>query len=370
MVKPTHKPKERQYGTTLTTGSSYPITSSWATNAITATSATSANSATSASYSLSSSYSVNSTTASYVVNSISSSYALTASHALNASGGGTTLTTGSTYPITSSWANNAITASFAMNGGSGGSGGTVQTGSIANQTVLYNVTTSQDNIISGLNLSSNKWDVSVIEEWNSGSGDIYYPSSSLLMHFSGSNNSTTFTDSGPNSFTITSNNGAKITSSISKFGDTSGLFDGTGDNLSFSSNSQFAFGTGDFTIEMWIYPQSAVGYQCVMLIGTAAPYIFIGINAGSTGTPFMWNDGNVIVGSQNFTINAWQHWSVVRNSGTVTMYLNGTNIGSASFAGSLTDVTGTYIGTNSAGSQGFVGYIDELRITKGVASYS
>jgi hypothetical protein len=112
----------------------------------------------------------------------------------------------SNYPLTGSLsgtASYATTASFAMNGGSGGSGGAVQTGSIANQTILYNVTTSQDNIISGLNLSSNKWDVSVIEEWNSGSGDIYYPSSSVLLHFSGSNNSTTISDSGPNNVSIT-----------------------------------------------------------------------------------------------------------------------------------------------------------------------
>ena len=113
-----------QYGTTLTTGSTYPITSSWSNNALTAssansatsasyslsssfatnantansaTSATSANSATSASYSLSSSYSVNSntsisssfaSTSSYNLNSISSSYSLTASYALNSAGGG------------------------------------------------------------------------------------------------------------------------------------------------------------------------------------------------------------------------------------------------------------------------------------------
>jgi hypothetical protein len=49
---------------------------------------------------------------------------LTSSYALNGgSGGGTTLTTGSTYPITSSWSNNAITASYALNGGSGGGTG-------------------------------------------------------------------------------------------------------------------------------------------------------------------------------------------------------------------------------------------------------
>ena len=76
------------------------------------------------------------------------------------------ISTGSTFQGTSSY---AITASYAMNGGSGGSGGAVQTGSIANQTVLYNVTTSQDNVITGLNLTGNKWGVTVVEEWNSGS---------------------------------------------------------------------------------------------------------------------------------------------------------------------------------------------------------
>jgi len=83
-----------QYFTTIITGSSYPITSSWATNVI------------------SSSFS---TTASYTLNTISASYSLTASYALNggsSGSGGTTLTTGSTYPITSSWSNNSLTASY------------------------------------------------------------------------------------------------------------------------------------------------------------------------------------------------------------------------------------------------------------------
>ena len=90
-----------QYFTTIITGSSYPITSSWATNVI------------------SSSFS---TTASYTLNTISASYSLTASYALNggsSGSGGTTLTTGSTYPITSSWSLYSLTASYALNAGSG-----------------------------------------------------------------------------------------------------------------------------------------------------------------------------------------------------------------------------------------------------------
>jgi len=145
-------------GTTLTTGSTYPITSSWATNAISssfstfavsatsATSANSANTATSASYSLSSSYSLNSTTAtsssfastssynlnsisssfsvnastaSYVVNSVSSSYSLTASYALNAaSSGGSSSTSsliGQTFVPTASVSQLSLTQSVSNN---------------------------------------------------------------------------------------------------------------------------------------------------------------------------------------------------------------------------------------------------------------
>lgn len=91
-------------GTSLVTGSTYQITSSWANNVV---SASYSNNSTSASYSL---------TASYWSGSIvSSSYALTASYALNGGGGGgTTLITGSTYSITSSWSNNSISSSVSI----------------------------------------------------------------------------------------------------------------------------------------------------------------------------------------------------------------------------------------------------------------
>ena len=165
------------------------------------------------------------------------------------------ISTGSLFLGTSSY---AVTASYAMNGGSGGSGGSTQTGSIANQTVLYNVTTSQDNVISGLNLSSNKWGITVVEEWNSGSivGDEYYNSCSLLLHFSGSNGSTTFIDNSPNNLTVTSNNGVAISTVQSKFGGTSGLFDGTNDYLSIADTAAFRLGSVAYTIEAWIYLNS------------------------------------------------------------------------------------------------------------------
>ena len=95
-------------GSSLTTGSTYPITSSWSNNSI------------SSSYSQTSSFALNAgsnlitastypITSSWALNAISSSYSDTSSYSLNA---GSSLTTGSTYPITSSWSNNSISASY------------------------------------------------------------------------------------------------------------------------------------------------------------------------------------------------------------------------------------------------------------------
>jgi hypothetical protein len=82
----------------LNTGSTYPITSSWALYAVSASYAPCNCSLlqTGSTYPITSSWSIN---------------ALTASYALNSSG--TNLQTGSTYPITSSWSINAVSASYA-----------------------------------------------------------------------------------------------------------------------------------------------------------------------------------------------------------------------------------------------------------------
>ena len=98
-----------QYANALTTGSTYPITASWAINALSSSFATTA---------------------------LSASYA--------PGGGGTSLITGSTYPITASWSNNALTASYALVAGSGGGGGgSSSTSSLIGQTFVPTASVSQ-----------------------------------------------------------------------------------------------------------------------------------------------------------------------------------------------------------------------------------
>jgi len=295
------------------------------------------------------------------------------------------ITVPSNYPITGSLsgtASYATTASFAMNGGSGG-GGTNQTGSIANQTILYNVTTSQDNVISGLNLSSNKWGVSVVEEWNSGSitGDEYYNSCSLLMHFSGSNGSTTFIDNSPNNLTATSNNGADISTVQSKFGGSSLLLDGTNDYLSIPSNVVFNL-TGNYTIEFWAYSSNFGGggylhrgfYSTSSQTWSGLSFSIRGI--GGTIRFYFYATTNVNEQYIDATVpsnNAWHHFAMVKSGTTGRVFIDGTLAGTIASLNTPADSSQTLrigVWDYNITSEYFNGYIDELRITKGVARYT
>jgi len=268
------------------------------------------------------------------------------------------ISTGSLFLGTSSY---AVTASYAM----------VQTGNIANQTILYNVTTSQDNTITGLNLSSNKWGVTVVEEWNSGSivGDEYYNSCSLLLHFSGSNGSTTFTDNSPSQKTITANGTAQISTAQSKFGGSSAYFDGSGDYLTTTSNSSFAFGTGDYTIEAWVYPTTIRNGENLIYVTDV-----------TEGTSFGFNQTQVFIGARataldltaTYTVvaNVWTHLTATRQSGTVRIFANGNLISSGSVTRSCPQGPGGIGDYPTANGNGVTGYIDEVRVTKGVARYT
>jgi len=285
------------------------------------------------------------------------------------------ISTGSTFQGTSSY---AITASYAMNGGSGGSGGAVQTGSIANQTILYNVTTSQDNIISGLNLSSNKWSVTVVEEWNSASiaGDPYYNSCSLLMHFSGSNSSTTFIDNSPNNFTVTPNNGAFISTAQSKFGGSSGFFDGTDDYLSITDNSVFDFGSGDFTIEYWEYRTVSTLYKPVISRNNNGyPPFMLGWSESGNVNFFISTNGSSwdvasAVSMGTIITNNWTHYAVTRQGNTFRTFQNGTQISTFTSTATLPAGSGTLQIGRYSSVYYYQGYLDELRISKGVARYT
>lgn len=204
-------------------------------------------------------------------------------------------------------------------------------------------------------------------------GDPSFSNVSLLLHGDGTNGSTTITDSSPTPKTVTAVGNAQISTAQSKFGGASIAFDGTGDRLSIPLSNDYAFGASDFTVEYWAYYLNANAGtvwdgRALTLSGNAlSDYLLNGrliiyLVTGNT------NLVTTAVGS--ITTSLWTHVAIARASSSLRVFLNG--IQSGSTASDSTNITSTSLtiggGTNS--SAAFNGYIDDLRITKGVARYT
>ncbi|GEM_PF-1181176 len=193
----------------------------------------------------------------------------------------------------------------------------------------------------------------------------------LMLHTNGTNGSTTFTDSSDTPLTVTANGNAQITTGQSKFGGASGLFDGSGDYLTIPSNSVFDFGTGDFTIDFcfrWntspsgglIYFDNG-GYSSGVRIGMDSTSV-IGVYVAGTAFSF----------SSSLSQNVWYHMALVRSGSNLKMFIDGTQVGSTQTNSSnVTGLTsGVTIGARIDGTSAFNGWIDELRVSKGVARWT
>jgi len=199
-------------------------------------------------------------------------------------------------------------------------------------------------------------------------GDVYYPQTSLLMHFNGTNGSTTMTDNSKNNTTVTSNNGVAITTAQNKFGGSSVFFDGTNDYLSIANNSALNLSGGSYTIECWIRPTgNYAGYNTIIAkrAASAAWQVYLRITTGVLG----FFDGTERVSSVTPPANVWSHVAAVYNGTTINLYLNGVSVLSTAVGNTDYD-SSIYIGGQPANGEYFIGYIDDLRITKGIARYT
>jgi hypothetical protein len=200
----------------------------------------------------------------------------------------------------------------------------------------------------------------------------------LLLHNDGTNGSTNITDEmGKN---LTAVGDAHIDTDEKKFGTASASFDGIGDYLTVTNSTDFDFGSEDFTIDGWFYFNvNNVGYQ--ILIDRRS-------NSDGTGWLLYLETNNAISflsasasGWDNFVISnsevvpatgVWMHLAVVRHGDVFTIYQNGIALKSGTYTGSIgaqtEDLT---IGSGHASpGAGFNGYIDELRISKGIAKWT
>ncbi len=216
-------------------------------------------------------------------------------------------------------------------------------------------------------------------------GDVYFPNVSLLLPFDGSNGATSTSDSSNQNHTVTFN-GAQISSAQSKFGGTSLLLDGSNDYLSIGGaewNSNL--NSGDFTVEFWIrFDTVGSGEQRIITNYNGNNGWGVALWSGGGGTDYFdgyWYDGSWrymqynIGGSSRYTtpsINTWYHVAFVRNGNDWGLYLNGTAESTRTVSGSIisSSLGSLEVGRQHQGNYFVDGYMDDLRITKGLARYT
>jgi len=219
----------------------------------------------------------------------------------------------------------------------------------------------------------NKPDISQLSAMGSTVGDVYFPQNELLLPFDGSNGATATSDLSDNNHSVTFAGNTQISTGQSKFGGSSCYFDGTGDYLTIPSSSAFAFAAANFTIEFWIRRTATGSYPYVFDFrsgGSDAVVATIYLDHTDSYKPQYYVNGAARIDSSvGLSVDTWYHIAIVRNSGTTTMYVNGSSAGS--FSDSFTYIAAPLrIGDYSSGGYGFPGYIDDLRITRGFARYT
>jgi hypothetical protein len=210
----------------------------------------------------------------------------------------------------------------------------------------------------------------------------------LLLHCDGDDDGTTFTDSGTTGHTITVSGNAHTDTTVKKFGTASYQSDGTGDFLSVPDHADWDFAAGDFTIECYVRHSSLSGNQG--LFGQEhggdpeQGWYFEKHNAGivDDGYIFRWrNTDGDRVGYEwsetelDIVQDAWYHLALVRYGTRLTLYIDGQEqqirvtevpIGETT----LRDADGVLLIGKDSNDLVLNGYMDEIRISKGVARYT
>jgi YD repeat-containing protein len=216
------------------------------------------------------------------------------------------------------------------------------------------------------------------------SGDSNYDKVSLLLHGDGADGSTTIVDSSPNPKAVTVVGGARIGTAQSKFGGSSLFFDGVDASntaITLADSPDFHF-PGAYTVEFWIRPSSFKAnawlfFQANQTTGSVpaplqinlSPEGLIWIYGSSDNVSWLFTDG--FKSPTSLPLATWSHVALADDGTTARLFINGVLQASRATwsktdSPSLLRIGGSYI----AGDREFDGYLDDVRVTKGMARYT
>ena len=213
-----------------------------------------------------------------------------------------------------------------------------------------------------------------------GGPDPYFANVVLLVDASSESDGSTPGTIDVTGKTPTWRNNAQCKTNQFKFGASSIYLDGTNDRVSFADSSDWAMGTGDATWEAWIRLDGASSISRVYLgqaTSTFGFYSIVGYRNSSRSHYGAVSSGSNSYGGTGGEIvpDLWTHVAIVRSGSNLYTYLNGTRtVVSTSVSGvSIMDSTGAMtIGgwADVDHETNWKGWIDQVRITKGVARYT
>ena len=200
--------------------------------------------------------------------------------------------------------------------------------------------------------------------------DPYFSYVVQLAHFNGTNGSTTFTNSCPRGTTLAASGSGQLSTAQSKFGTASLRTAGSSDGAIESTiQTDYAFSTGAYTVEFWMRCDS-VATKNIVFWGDGG---FSGIYMMSTGAikAYMGSTDVITSSAGVITATTWQFVSYSKfgsSPASAYLHVDGVNVGSWTDTSSHANGK-LYIGRYNGTTNNFVGYIDDLRVTKGVGRY-
>ena len=252
----------------------------------------------------------------------------------------------------------------------------------------------QINFISVFNSVLSTLDQTIVEsQWNY--FDPYYYNTVLLLRgdsqISSTTTTTTIIDSSFYNATMTAVNGASIASGTypngnKTFGNALYFPGFIGQNqmngyqiTTPACSGLYDFSGNNFTIECWVYNTNGNTANWFGIMGNyqnnSSPPVSgcwrVYAQNTNLNCDFAVGTTNYNVYSTSFNKNTWYHIAIVRNLSTLTLYLNGVNVSSTTMVGNMNIANNTInIGWGGSWDGSWVGYIDDVRITNGVARYT
>jgi len=166
---------------------------------------------------------------------------------------------------------------------------------------------------------------------------------------------------------VTTVGDAQASTTVSKWSPTSMKFDGTGDWLTAVDNPQLQLGTGDFTIDGWVYLSATGVAYGIISKGTASTGWSVNVTSGNK-LQFSYTASN-LTGATSLASATWYYFAVVRSgsaTGNLKVYLNGSV--DATSGGAVTDnfnqTSTLYVGADRIGTSPLNGYLQDVRVTK------